>query len=30
MTLVAAVPLALYFFFSKKIMAGVTAGALKG
>jgi raffinose/stachyose/melibiose transport system permease protein len=30
MTLVAAVPLALYFFFSKRIMAGVTAGALKG
>jgi raffinose/stachyose/melibiose transport system permease protein len=30
MTLVAVVPLALYFFFSKRIMAGVTAGALKG
>jgi len=30
MTLVAAVPLVLYFFFSKRIMAGVTAGALKG
>ena len=30
MTLVAAVPLVLYFFFSKKILAGVTAGALKG
>jgi raffinose/stachyose/melibiose transport system permease protein len=30
MTLVAAVPLILYFFFAKKIMAGVTAGALKG
>jgi ABC-type glycerol-3-phosphate transport system permease component len=24
------VPLVLYFFFSKRIMAGVTAGALKG
>jgi len=30
MTLVAAVPLVLYFFFSKQILAGVTAGALKG
>jgi raffinose/stachyose/melibiose transport system permease protein len=30
MTLVAAVPLVLYFFFSKRILAGVTAGALKG
>jgi raffinose/stachyose/melibiose transport system permease protein len=30
MTLVAVVPLVLYFFFSKRIMAGVTAGALKG
>jgi raffinose/stachyose/melibiose transport system permease protein len=30
MALVAAVPLLLYFFFSKWIMAGVTAGALKG
>jgi raffinose/stachyose/melibiose transport system permease protein len=30
MALVAAVPLILYFFFSKRIMAGVTAGALKG
>ncbi len=30
MALVAAVPLVLYFFFSKWIMAGVTAGALKG
>jgi raffinose/stachyose/melibiose transport system permease protein len=30
MTLVAVVPLLLYFFFSKRIMAGVTAGALKG
>lgn len=30
MALVAVVPLLLYFFFSKWIMAGVTAGALKG
>jgi raffinose/stachyose/melibiose transport system permease protein len=30
MTLVAVVPLVLFFFFSKRIMAGVTAGALKG
>ena len=30
MTLVAAVPLGLYFVFSKQILAGVTAGALKG
>jgi raffinose/stachyose/melibiose transport system permease protein len=30
MTLVAAVPLGLYFVFSKRILAGVTAGALKG
>jgi raffinose/stachyose/melibiose transport system permease protein len=30
MTLVAVVPLVMYFFFSKRIMAGVTAGALKG
>ncbi len=30
MALVALVPLLLYFFFSKWIMAGVTAGALKG
>ena len=28
--LVAIVPLILYFFFSRRIMAGVTAGALKG
>ncbi len=30
MFLVAVVPLILYFFFSKRIMAGVTAGAIKG
>ncbi len=30
MFLVAVVPLVLYFFFSRRIMAGVTAGALKG
>ncbi len=30
LALVAVVPLLLYFFFSKWIMAGVTAGALKG
>jgi raffinose/stachyose/melibiose transport system permease protein len=30
MLLVAIVPLILYFFFSRRIMAGVTAGALKG
>ena len=30
MFLVAAVPLVLYFFFSRRIMAGVTAGAIKG
>jgi raffinose/stachyose/melibiose transport system permease protein len=30
MLLVALPPLALYFFFSKQIMAGATAGAIKG
>jgi ABC-type glycerol-3-phosphate transport system permease component len=30
MFLVALPPLALYFFFSKQIMAGATAGAIKG
>ena len=30
MFLVALVPLILYFFFSRRIMAGVTAGAIKG
>ncbi len=30
MTLVAVIPLALYFVTSRRIMAGVTAGALKG
>jgi len=30
MTLVAVIPLALYLVSSRRIMAGVTAGALKG